>query len=87
MPILKSGFKRMRTSEQQRISNLNVKTNIKSVRTKLFAALDGKNKADGDKLYRQYCSLLDKSAKKGVITRNTANRRKARVAARLKAMA
>lgn len=86
MPILKSAAKRMRQSEKLRAKNLNVKTFIKSLRGRLFQAISGKNKQDAGKLYREYCSLLDKSAKKGIIKRNTAIRRKARVAARLKAL-
>jgi ribosomal protein S20 len=71
MPTLKSGLKRMQTSEKSR---------IKTVRGKLFAAVAAKDKAAGEKAYREYCSLLDKSAKKGVIPQNTATRRKARAA-------
>ena len=80
MPTLKSGWKRMQTSEKSRIKNTNIKTNIKTVRGRLFAAVAAKDKAATEKVYREYCSLLDKSAKKGVIPQNTATRRKARAA-------
>ena len=86
MPTLKSGWKRMRTSEKSRIKNTNIKTSIKSMRGKLFAAIAAKDKAAGQKLYREYCSLLDKSAKKGVIGKNTATRRKARAADMVRAL-
>lgn len=86
MPTLKSGWKRMRTSEKSRIKNTNIKTNIKTVRGKLFAAVAAKDKAAGEKAYREYCSLLDKSGKKGVIKRNTAARRKARAADMIRAL-
>ncbi|MFH0954293.1 MAG: 30S ribosomal protein S20 [Verrucomicrobiota bacterium] len=84
MPILKSAMKRMRTSEKSRVQNANVRSHIKTVRGRLFGALKGKKREDSEKLFREYCSLLDKSAKKGVIKRNTAIRRKSRAAAWLK---
>ncbi len=87
MPILKSAMKRMRTSAKRRVENLNVKTSIKSLRGKLFDALQSKNREAAEKLFREYCSLLDKSAKKGVIKSNTADRRKARAAEHVKALA
>jgi small subunit ribosomal protein S20 len=86
MPTLKSGLKRMRTSEKSRIKNTNIKTSIKTVRGKLFAAVAAKDKATGEKVYREYCSLLDKSAKKGVIGKNTATRRKGRAADMIRAL-
>ena len=86
MPTLKSGWKRMKTSEKSRIKNTNIKTSIKTVRGKLFAAVAAKDKATAGKVYREYCSLLDKSAKKGVIGKNTAVRRKARAADMIRAL-
>lgn len=86
MPTLKSALKRMRTSEKSRIKNTNIKTSIKTVRGKLFSAVAAKDKAASEKAYREYCSLLDKSAKKGVIKKNTAARRKARAADMVRAL-
>lgn len=80
MPILKSAAKRMRTSAKRHVRNTTAKTQIKSLRGDFFKAVQGKDKAAGGKLYREYCSLLDKSAKKGIISHNTAMRRKARAA-------
>ena len=80
MPILKSAAKRMRTSAKKHVRNISVKTQIKSLRGDFFKAVQGKDRAAGEKAYREYCSLLDRSAKKGVISRNTAIRRKARAA-------
>ena len=47
---------------------------------------DKKDKEAATKAYQKYCSILDKSAKRGIITKNTANRRKARAAERLKTL-
>jgi small subunit ribosomal protein S20 len=80
MPMLKSALKRMHTSEKSRVKNTNIKTNIKTTRGKMLAAVAAKDKVAADKVYREYCSLLDKSAKKGVIKQNMATRRKTRAA-------
>jgi ribosomal protein S20 len=52
----------------------------------MFAAVAAKEKAAADQIYREYCSLMDKSAKKGVIKKNTATRRKARAADMIRAL-
>ncbi len=80
MPTLKSAEKRMRQSKTRQARNLAVRTEIKTMRRKLFRAVAAKKKDEAGKHYREYCSLLDKSAKKGVIGRNTAIRRKGRAA-------
>jgi small subunit ribosomal protein S20 len=87
MPILASAAKRQRQAEKNRVRNVTVGTEIKTLRAKLFQAFDAAQKDAAGKLFREYCSVLDKSAKKGVISRNTAVRRKARAARRLKSLA
>jgi small subunit ribosomal protein S20 len=86
MPNTKSALKRMATSAKSRDRNLNVRTNLKTLRRALFEAEAAKNKEAAEKAYRVYCSALDKAAKKGIITRNTAIRRKARSTAKVKAI-
>ena len=86
MPNLKSAEKRVRTAAKARTANLAAWRAIKELRQELFAALEQKNKEAATAHYRKYCSLLDKAAKKGVITKNTAVRRKGRVASQLRAI-
>ncbi len=86
MPNIKSAEKRMRTSRKAHVKNVNVKSSIKTMRGRFFAAVTDKNKETAGKIYRDYCSLLDKSAKQGVITKNTSVRRKTRAARQLKAL-
>ncbi len=72
----------MRQAEKNRRRNVKVKTRIRQIRGKVLA---GAPSADAAKeLFRAYCSELDKAVKKGVIRKNTAIRRKARAAARLR---
>lgn len=84
MPNIKSAKKRMRTSELQRVRNKMVKTRIKNVRKKLVDETAEAPAPTSAETYRTYCSVLDKAAKKGVIGRNTAIRRKRRAAERIR---
>ena len=86
MPNIKSAKKRMRTSEEARVRNKAVRTRVKNVRrTLLELTAPGADAEAGPATdaFRTYCSALDKAAKKGVISRNTAIRRKRRAATRL----
>ena len=86
MPNIKSAAKRVRTSEKDRLRNLEAKSGIKSIRKRFFEAVDKKEKESAAKLYTQYCSALDKTAKKGIIGKNTASRRKARAAEKIRGL-
>jgi ribosomal protein S20 len=44
-------------------------------------AVESKDKSKAMKEFSAFCSILDKSAKRGIIKPNTADRRKARAAA------
>lgn len=85
MPNIKSAEKRMRTSEKSRQLNRSVKITLKGIRRQMLEKTTGPLQADAEKTFREYSSQLDKAVKRGVIPRNTALRRKARAAARLKA--
>ena len=84
MPNIKSAKKRAKTSEEARQRNKAVKSRVKTARGKFMkTAAEGGLEASTE-AYKTYCSTLDKAAKKGVIKRNTAIRRKRRAAARVK---
>ena len=83
MPNLKSGFKRMQTSAVSRLRNRSEKTLILSVRRAFLAAVEGKDKDKVMAAFREYGSVLDKAAKKGIIKQNNADRKKSRAAAML----
>lgn len=71
----------MRQAAKNRRRNIEVRTRIKKVRSKVLAGAPTVEAAK--EMFRAYCSELDKAVKKGVIRKNTAIRRKARAAARL----
>jgi small subunit ribosomal protein S20 len=82
-----SALKRARQTETRTEVN---RANRSQVRTSLRALREALAKGDAQAAraqYRETVSTLDKSVKKGVIHSNTASRHKARLNARLKAVA
>jgi len=87
MPNIQSAVKRVHQSEKARVRNAGVYSALKTLRRKLFAAAASKDKDKSTAAYRAYCSALDKAAKHRVIKKNTAVRRKARAADKVRSLA
>lgn len=87
MPNLKSAKKRMRQNIVRRERNVQVRTRIKSARRAMLEAIEAKDAEAGSAALRTYSSVLDKAAKKGVIKKNTAVRRKTNAANNLRKIA
>jgi len=79
MPQHKSCEKRMRTSKKQNVYNRAVKSAVKTA-TKKFQTTEGE---DAEASYRAAASELDRAARKGVIPRQRADRKKSRLAREL----
>jgi small subunit ribosomal protein S20 len=86
MPNIESAKKRVRQSEKGRVRNSLVISALNTLRRKLFEAVTAKDQAKGNAAYRAYCSALDKAAKHGIITKNTAVRRKGRAADKIRGL-
>lgn len=86
MPNIKSAKKRLRRSLRQRSVNLPLKTRVRTARRAFLASVEAADREQSAERFRQFCSSLDKAAKRGVIKKNTAIRHKTRAAARLRAM-
>ncbi len=84
MPNLKSSKKRMRQNEVRREENLQVRTRVKSARRAMTEALNDGDAEKGKLALSSYHSILDKAAKKKVISKNTAIRRKTQASNNLK---
>ena len=80
MPKIKSAVKRARQSIRLRQTNRNIKTLLLSSKRKFMAAVEAKEKDKLMDLFRAYCSVLDKAAKKDIIKDNNASRKKHRAA-------
>ena len=87
MAHTKSAVKRAKTSAQNRNVNRSVKSGIAGVRKNFLAAVASGDKVKSEELCRQFSSILDRSAKRGIIAKNNASRRKARAAAHLATIA
>lgn len=80
MPTTRSAWKRMRSNEKKRLGNQSAKSRIKTAVKKVREAIANKdNEALKTSLPKAF-SELDKASVKGVIHKNTASRKKSRMA-------
>jgi small subunit ribosomal protein S20 len=84
MAHTKSALKRARTSNEDRLRNKAAVSLLKTHQKKVLDAVAAKDGKLASEAYKSYCAVLDKAAKKGAITRNTAIRKKARGAAQVR---
>lgn len=87
MPNLKSAKKRMRQAEGRYAQNVQIRSRVKTARRTMMEALGGQDAEAAEAAFRSYCSVLDGAAKKGVIKKNTAVRRKTNAANGLRKLA
>ncbi|MDD4870516.1 MAG: 30S ribosomal protein S20 [Kiritimatiellae bacterium] len=83
MPNIKSAAKRAKTSEKNRIKNKGIMTLISSLRNDLYDAISAGDSTKSLELFKQYYSVIDKAAKKGIIRKTAASRRKSRASLRM----
>ena len=76
--------KRDRQNAKARARNTAVKA---TEHKKLFKAADAGKKEDAEKEFKAFVSGLDKAVKKGIIAKNTADRKKSRAQLKLNKMA
>lgn len=86
MAHTKSAKRSIRKNEEYRLRNKAGRSVIKSAQRDLLAAVSRKDASAAAKAYSVYCSALDKAAKRGIITKNTAVRGKARGAANVRSL-
>ena len=79
MANTKSAAKSARQTARRRERNAGVITGLKSVQKKFRKAIGGGNSAEAKAEYVKLTSALDKAAKRGVIHRNVADRKKSRL--------
>lgn len=84
MAITSSAKKAIRSSAKKHVFNLRRKVVLHDVSKALLKALAAKDVALGEKLLPAAYKAIDKAKKRGVIKGNTADRKKARLAAAIK---
>ena len=76
MPNIKSASKRLRQSRKRRDSNRAVRSEI---RTRIRSLLQTESVTEAEEAYRAITSLLDTAARKGIVSKQAAARRKSRL--------
>jgi small subunit ribosomal protein S20 len=75
----KSALKRVRQTEKILLKNKSVKSLLKTHTKKVESEVTAKSKEGAETALKKAVSALDKAARKGIIHRNTASRRVARL--------
>ncbi len=80
MPNTKSAAKAMRQSLRRRDNNLKTKNKVRAATKQVKKLIGDKNVDEALKALQAAMSALDKAVKKGVLHKNTASRKKSRMA-------
>ncbi len=80
MPNIKSAIKRVKTAERNRLRNRAYKSQIRTVQSRLEETLKSANVKDIDSQLSGLYVAIDKAVAKGVLHKNTAARKKSRLA-------
>lgn len=80
MPIIKSAIKRVEVNERQKQENRAPKSQLANALKKFRALVAAGKVEEAEKLLPEVVSLVDVSARKGIITKDNANRKKANLA-------
>jgi len=81
-----SALKRARQTEKKTVRNRANKSRLRSALRSLREAIEKGDTAAAQSAYRATASVVDKGVQKGVLHKNTANRYKSRLNARLKSL-
>ncbi|MBP5321902.1 MAG: 30S ribosomal protein S20 [Kiritimatiellae bacterium] len=87
MANIKSAIKRAKQAKAHNLRNRACKSMVLAKRKAVLAAIAEGKKDEAATAYSQYSSVLDKAAKKGVIAKNNASRKKSRMALAIQKMA
>ena len=86
MPNIKSAKKRVLVIEKKTAVNKAVQSALKTQIKKFLAAVTAGNKEEATKLYPETVSAIDSAASKGILHKNNAANKKAKLAKKLNAM-
>ena len=85
MPNIKSAIKRVSVIEKKTLRNNMVKSGYKSAVKKFEQAVEAGNKEEATKLLALATKKVDQACTKGVLTKNTAARKKSNLSKKLNA--
>jgi small subunit ribosomal protein S20 len=87
MANLKSSKKDIRRSERRRVLNSQQKAAIRTFAKNVLKAVKANKKDEAQQNFNVFASLIDKAAKKKIIHKKNADRKKSRLALRISALA
>ena len=85
MPNIKSAKKRVKIIEKKTLTNNMIKTGYKSAVKKFEEAIAAGNLEEAKVLFSEATKKIDQACTKGVLVKNTAARKKSRLAKKLNA--
>ena len=86
MPNIKSAKKRVLVTEKKTAENKMIKSALKTIIKKFLAAVEAGDKAAAEALYPEMVSAIDSAASKGILHKNNAANKKAKLAKKLAAL-
>ena len=86
MPNIKSAIKRVSVIEKKTLRNNMVKSGYRTAVRKFEEAASAKDVQNAENLFNEACKKIDMACTKGVIVKNTAARKKSRLAKKLNAI-
>ena len=87
MANIKSAEKRVLVTEKKTMQNKAIKSALKTQIKKFLAAVNAGDKESANKLYPETVSAIDSAASKGILHKNNAANKKAKLAKKLNAIA
>ena len=87
MPNIKSAKKRVLVIEKKTQINKAIKSALKTQIKKFLACVESGNKEEATKVYSETVSAIDSAVTKGILHKNNAANKKAKLAKKLNAMA
>jgi len=84
MPRRRTSIKKTRVDKKRHLQNVKIKTELKKSIKKFLTLLTVKNAEEAKTLLKKIYSQLDKAAKKNILTKGLASRRKSRLTLRLR---
>jgi len=78
LPQRKTSAKELRKTFSRRLHNLDIRTDLRKTIKKFLTVVQAKNKAQAQSELKIVFKKLDKAAKRNVLPKNTAGRRKSR---------
>ena len=86
MPNIKSAKKRVLITKKRTLRNNMVKSAYKTAVKKFETAAESGNVEESNKLFKEAVKKIDQACSKGVIVKNTAARKKSKLAKKLNAV-